>query len=74
MFVMGGGVKGGKVVANWPGLEERNLHNGDLAVTLDYRHVLSDVLRYRGNLSTAEVNAIFPGFKFQDLGLARQLG
>jgi hypothetical protein len=36
--------------------------------------VLSDVLRYRGNLSTAEVNAIFPGFKFQDLGLARQLG
>ncbi len=74
MFVMGGGIKGGKVVANWPGLGERDLNNGDLKVTLDYRHVLTDVLRHRGNLSSAEVNAIFPGFKFTELGLARQLG
>jgi uncharacterized protein (DUF1501 family) len=73
MFVMGGGVKGGKIVANWPGLAPENLHNGDLAVTLDYRHVISDVLRYRGNLSSTEINAIFPGFQFQDLGLARQV-
>jgi uncharacterized protein (DUF1501 family) len=73
MFVMGGGVKGGKVVANWPGIEEANLHNGDLAVTLDYRDVIADVLRYRGNLSSAELSAIFPGFKPQDLGLAKQV-
>ena len=73
MFVMGGGVKGGKVVANWPGIEEANLHNGDLAVTLDYRDVITDVLRYRGNLSSAELSAIFPGFKPQDLWLAKQV-
>lgn len=73
MFVMGGGIKGGKVVANWPGLDEANLHNGDLAVTLDYRDVLSNVLRNRGNLTTAELAQIFPGFKSQDLGLAKYL-
>lgn len=73
MFVMGGGVKGGKVVANWPGIDEASLHNGDLKVTIDYRDVIADVLRYRGNLSSAELAAIFPGFKPQDLGLAKQV-
>lgn len=73
MFVMGGGVKGGKVVANWPGIDEASLHNGDLAVTLDYRDVISNVLRDRGGLSATQLGSIFPGFKAQDLGLAKPL-
>lgn len=73
MFVMGGGVKGGQVVAKWPGIDQANLHNGDLAVTLDYRDVISNVLRHRGGLSMAELSSIFPGFKSQDLGLAKTL-
>jgi uncharacterized protein (DUF1501 family) len=74
MFVMGGGVKGGKVVANWPGLAQSQLRDGDLQVTLDYRHVLSEILRYRGGISTSDLANILPGFKSQDLGLVRQLG
>ncbi|MFM1927032.1 MAG: hypothetical protein RLZ06_608 [Actinomycetota bacterium] len=74
MFVMGGGVKGGKVIADWPGLSQTALRDGDLQVTLDYRHVLSEVLRYRGGIATADLANILPGFKSQDLGLVRQLG
>ena len=74
MFVMGGGVKGGKIVADWPGLSQSALRDGDLQVTLDYRHVLSEVLRYRGGISTADLANILPGFKSQDLGLVKQLG
>lgn len=74
MFVLGGGINGGKIVADWPGLEPADLNNGDLRVTTDYRHVIADVLRYRGNLSTSELNSIFPDFQPKTLGLAKQLG
>jgi uncharacterized protein (DUF1501 family) len=47
MFVLGGGVRGGKVYARWPGLEEQQLEPpGDLRVTTDYREVLSAVLTH----------------------------
>jgi uncharacterized protein (DUF1501 family) len=74
MFVMGGGINGGKIVADWPGISAADLNNGDLRVTLDYRHVIADVLRFRSNLTSAEISAIFPNFKAQALGLAKQLG
>jgi uncharacterized protein (DUF1501 family) len=48
MFVLGGGVKGGKVYTQWPGLEDHQLEPpGDLRVTTDYRQVLSEVLAQR---------------------------
>jgi uncharacterized protein (DUF1501 family) len=74
MFVMGGGVKGGKVIADCPGLSPAALRDGDLQVTLDYRHVLSEVLRYRGGISAEGLASILPDFKSKDLGLVRQLG
>jgi uncharacterized protein (DUF1501 family) len=47
MFLLGGGVKGGKVFARWPGLEDHQLEPpGDLRVTTDYREVLSQVLSH----------------------------
>ncbi|HTQ10528.1 MAG TPA: DUF1501 domain-containing protein [Fimbriimonadaceae bacterium] len=47
MLVLGGGVKGGKVYAKWPGLEDSQLEPpGDLRVTTDYRQVLADVLNH----------------------------
>ena len=73
MFVMGGGVKGGKVVANFAGLEPQNLRDGDLKVTLDYRHVVSEVLRYRGGLSSSQLANVLPDFQSRDLGIVRQL-
>jgi uncharacterized protein (DUF1501 family) len=61
MFVMGGAVKGGKVYTRWPGMNEGQLHDDrDLAVTTDYRAVLSEILtRHAGN---RELTKVFPGF------------
>jgi uncharacterized protein (DUF1501 family) len=44
-FLLGGAVRGGRVVADWPGLSERKLYQGrDLMPTLDIRSVLKGVL------------------------------
>jgi uncharacterized protein (DUF1501 family) len=60
MFAFGGGVRGGKVYGQWPGLSDANLLDGNLAITTDYRSVLSELLQKRmGNAASGEV---FPGF------------
>ena len=44
-FLVGGAVKGGRVIANWPGLADTALHEGrDLKPTTDLRAVLKGVL------------------------------
>jgi uncharacterized protein (DUF1501 family) len=44
-FLLGGAVKGGRVVTDWPGLSSRALYQGrDLQPTLDLRSVLKGVL------------------------------
>jgi uncharacterized protein (DUF1501 family) len=59
MFVMGGAVKGGKVYGQWPGLEREQLHEGrDLAVTTDFRDVLSELVC--GQLGAKDTTRIFP--------------
>ena len=61
MLLFGGGVRGGKVHGSWPGLSSGKLVDGDLAVTTDYRGVLSEVITTRfSDVSTA---GVFPGFK-----------
>jgi uncharacterized protein (DUF1501 family) len=61
MFLLGGGVRGGRVHGDWPGLAADRLAGpGDLAITTDYRTILGEVLERRLlNPRTAEV---FPGF------------
>jgi uncharacterized protein (DUF1501 family) len=60
MFLLGGGVQGGKVYAKWPGLEKHQLVDpGDLRVTTDYRTVLAEVIAKRLQ-GTAWVNKVFP--------------
>jgi uncharacterized protein (DUF1501 family) len=61
MLVLGGGVNGGQVYGQWPGLSNEQLYDrADLAVTTDYRNVLSEVLVKR--LGNPNVAAIFPGY------------
>jgi uncharacterized protein (DUF1501 family) len=61
MFVMGGGVKGGKVYTRWPGLDDEKLHDGrDLAVTTDYRSVLGEIISK--HLGENKLGPVFPGF------------
>jgi uncharacterized protein (DUF1501 family) len=71
MFVLGGPVRGGKVYGRWPGLDQSQLYEGrDLAVTTDFRRVLSEVVsEYLGN---KDVKAVFPGF--EDGSYLRLLG
>ncbi|MCA9904797.1 MAG: DUF1501 domain-containing protein [Anaerolineae bacterium] len=59
MFVMGGGVNGG-VYSRWPGLQDEALDDGDLAITTDYRDVLTEILTYR--MLNPAIDQIFPGF------------
>ena len=60
MVVMGGRIAGGQVMTQWPGLAPANLVDGDLAITIDYRDILAEILWYRmGNTSLATV---FPNF------------
>jgi len=62
MFVLGGPVKGGRVYGRWPGLAQEQLYEGrDLAVTTDFRQVLSEaVARHLGNQN---LSMVFPGFE-----------
>ena len=69
MFAFGGGIKGGKVYGDWPGLEPEQLYeNRDLNLTTDFRDVLGElVTRHLGNKNMATV---FPGYdqpKFRGL-------
>ena len=60
MMVMGGGVKGGRLYGEWPGLEPEQLYERrDLAVTTDFRDVLGEVVT--GHLGQ-KVDQVFPGY------------
>ncbi len=64
-IVLGGAIKGGKVIADWPGVGERDLHQGrDLKPTRDLRSVLKGVLRdHLGMPERGLAEAVFPGSK-----------
>lgn len=62
MFILSKNLRASKVYGSWPGLAPDKLVDpGDLAVTTDYRTVLSELLQERcGNQRLQEV---FPGFQ-----------
>jgi len=62
MMLLGGNVQGGKVHGEWPGMREGQLIGpGDLAVTTDYRDVLSEILVKR--LNNPAIDEIFPEYQ-----------
>jgi uncharacterized protein (DUF1501 family) len=62
MFVLGAGVKGGKVYGRWPGLANEQLNEGrDLALTTDYRQVLGEVVTR--TIGANNLDLVFPGAK-----------
>ena len=68
-FVMGGGVKGGRVLGGWTSLKPEILDGpGDLPVTNNYRNILAPVLTRHGATPEGLAN-IFPDFTLNPLGL-----
>ncbi|MDP3822088.1 MAG: DUF1501 domain-containing protein [Burkholderiales bacterium] len=62
-FVLGGAVKGGRVIADWPGLAKRDRFEGrDLRSTTDLRAVLRGVLADHLQVAASSLNNnVFPG-------------
>lgn len=61
-FLLGGAVKGGRVLADWPGLKDNQLYQArDLAPTTDLRAVLKGALRDHLGLSERVLSdTVFP--------------
>jgi uncharacterized protein (DUF1501 family) len=67
MLLLGGGLNGGKVHGNWPGLSAGALDQGDVAGANDYRDILAEMLKKRFNVQDSA--AIFPNHQFKTLGV-----
>jgi uncharacterized protein (DUF1501 family) len=68
MFVLGGPVRGGRVYGHWPGLQSEQLYEGrDLALTTDFRSVLSEAVAHQ--LGLRNLKGVFPNFTAKPLGI-----
>ena len=61
-MLLGGGVKGGRVIADWPGLKPDNLYEGrDLLPTTDLRAVFKGLLHQQWDISGRTLDReVFP--------------
>ena len=61
MMVLGGSIRGGRIVGRWPGLAKEQLFDGrDLQVTTDFRHLFAEIaVRHLGLPSDT---LLFPKF------------
>ncbi len=61
LLVAGGGVAGGRVLGQWPGLAPAQLHQQrDLKPTSDIRYWLGGLIQQHWHLSDAQLASIFP--------------
>ncbi|MCU6496768.1 DUF1501 domain-containing protein [Rugamonas sp. A1-17] len=61
MWVLGGGVKGGKVLGDWRGVGDAELNEGrDLPVTTDFRTVLATIAERHLRLGDKQLVQVFP--------------
>ncbi len=61
-FVLGGAVRGGRVLADWPGLAERHRYEGrDLKPTTDLRAVAKGLLAAQLSIPERALADVFPG-------------
>jgi len=68
MLIAGGGIRGGRVIADWPGLRPETLEGpGDLPVIHNYRDVLAPVLERHG--AGQNLGLVFPEFELAPLRL-----
>lgn len=64
MWIFGGSLRGGQVYGQWPGLSKSERYEGrDLAITTDFRSVVSTVLLSQFGVKENQVSGIFPGYQ-----------
>ncbi len=64
MWLLGGGVRGGKIYGDWPGLSANQLHEQrDLAITTDFRDVIAVALARHFTLSDSNLSQILPSYR-----------
>ncbi len=69
-WVLGGGIKGGRVVGEQVKLDAASLfQNRDYPVLNEYRAVLGGIFAGVYGLNSAQLNQVFAGVKVRDLGL-----
>ena len=69
MWVMGGGVNGGKVYGDWQGVGDAALNEGrDLPVTTDFRSVLAQVAERHMRMTDRQLAQIFPNMPQRSAG------
>ncbi|HEU4776399.1 MAG TPA: DUF1501 domain-containing protein, partial [Telluria sp.] len=71
MWVLGGGVAGGKVYGDWQGLGDSQLNEGrDLPVTTDFRSVLAQVAQRHLGLGERQLAQVFPAMPGRRMGFS----
>ena len=70
VLLLGGGIRGGRVHGQWPGLAEADLIDEDLNGVNDYRKVLAELLEKR--CGAGSVSEIFPGLGSERYDIAAQ--
>jgi uncharacterized protein (DUF1501 family) len=67
IWLLGGGIRGGKIHGDWPSLEKANLfEERDLAITTDFREAISSILANHLQLSSNKITEIFPAYSWQN--------
>ncbi len=75
LMAMGSRINGGKILGEWPGLDEQTfdlLGPAGLKINIDYRSVLAEVLS--DIMGCRLVESVFPGFECQPVGLVLPSG
>lgn len=73
-FALGGGVRGGRILGDWPGLSEEKLYEGrDLAITTDYRDFFAEACLHHMGIPASELPRIFPDHRVSPNNLRHYL-
>lgn len=64
LWLLGGGIRGGKIHGEWQGLSESILYQErDLPITTDFREAIATILTQHMQIPNSNLGKIFPGYQ-----------